>query len=101
MIYTVKAKIIQDKMHQFYQKLSDGTISNQKPDGKEIIDSMRRAKITQSEIVQWSEMCFCPTPLKHERNTVYDNYFSEIQTKEVADYIEFEGQAFMDYLSKV
>jgi len=100
MIYTVKAKIIPNKMNHFYQKLTDGTISNQKPDGKEIIDSMRRAKIS-SDIVQWSEMCFCSPPLKHERDTVYDNYFSELEAKEVADYIEFEGQHFMDYLSKV
>ena len=54
MIYSVKAKFIEDKMGEFYRKLTDGTIQNQKPDGQEIIDSMKRAKITESNIIQWS-----------------------------------------------
>ncbi len=52
-------------MGEFYQKLTDGTIQNQKPDGQEIVNSMKRAKITAPKIIQWAEMCFCPTPLKH------------------------------------
>lgn len=65
MFYSIKAKYIEEKLGEFYQKLTDGTISNQKPDGLEIVDSMKRAKITTSNTIQWSEMCFCPTPLKH------------------------------------
>ena len=45
-IYSVKARYSKEKMKEFYQKLTDGTIQNQKPDGQEIINSMKRAKIT-------------------------------------------------------
>jgi len=40
MIYSVKDRFVEDKMAEFYQKLTDGTIQNQKPDGQEIVNSM-------------------------------------------------------------
>ena len=98
MIYSVKARYIEKKIGEFYQKLTDGTIQNQKPDGQEIIDSMMRSKITEPGLIQWSEMCFCSPPLKHERETVYDNYLTEIQTEIIDDYIEFVGKPFFDFL---
>ena len=101
MIYTIKAKFHQEKMKEFFVKLTDGTIEEQKPDGHEIISSMRRAKITQPGEIQWSEMCFCSPPLKHERQTVYDDYLSEMEIKTVDDYVEFEGESFFDYLKKL
>lgn len=33
--YSIKAQFIEEKLGEFYQKLTDGTISNQKPDGQE------------------------------------------------------------------
>lgn len=87
-------------MEKFYQKLTDGTIQNQKPDGQEIINSMKRAKITEPGIIQWSEMCFCSPPLKHERETVYNNFLADIQTEIIDDYKEFEGEPFFDFLEK-
>jgi len=87
-------------MGEFYQKLTDGTIQNQKPDGYEIVNSMKRAKITKPNIIQWSEMCLCPTPLKHERETVYDHFLTDIETEVVNDYAEFEGESFMDFIAK-
>ncbi len=98
MIYSIKAKFISNKMREFLQKLNDGTIKNQKPDGEEILNSMKRAKITEPGTIQWSEMCFCSPPLKHERQTVYDNYFSEMKISTIEDYIEFEGDSFFEYL---
>lgn len=59
--YSVKAQFIEEKLGEFYQKLTDGTIANQKPDGYEIVNSMKRAKITATKTIQWSEMCFCST----------------------------------------
>ena len=47
MIYSVTARYIEKKMEEFYQKLTDGTIQNQKPDGYEIVNSMKQAKITE------------------------------------------------------
>ena len=100
MNYSVKAQYIEEKMGEFYQKLTDGTIQNQKPDGQEIINSMKRAKITAPKMIQWSEMCFCPTPLKHERETIYNNFLTDLETKTIADYVEFNGESFFDFLEK-
>jgi len=98
--YSVKAKYIEEKMGEFYQKLTDGTIQNQKPDGQEIINSMKRAKITAPKIIQWSEMCFCPTPLKHERETIYNHFLTDLETKTIDDYVEFDGESFFDFLER-
>ena len=98
--YTVQAKYIEDKLGEFYQKLTDGTIQNQKPDGQEIIDSMKRAKIFAPKTIRWSEMCFCPTPLKHERTTVYDKFLINFETQIRDDYVEFEGESFFSFLEK-
>jgi len=98
--YSVKAKFIENMMDQFYQKLTDGTIANQKPDGNEIIVSMKRAKVTGPNIIEWSEMCFCSPPLKHERETVYNHYLTDLETKVVDEYVEFDGESFMEYLVK-
>ena len=100
MIYSVKARFIEEKMGEFYQKLTDGTIYNQKPDGQEIISSMKRAKITEPNVIQWTEMCFCPTPLKHERATIYDHYLTDMETSVIDDHVQYEGELFMDYLEK-
>ncbi len=100
MIYSVKARFIEEKTRDFYQKLTDGTIKNQKPDGNEIIESMKRAKITAPNVIEWSEMCFCSTPLKHERETIYDNFLIDFETTRIDDYVEYEGEFFMDFLAK-
>lgn len=100
MFYSVKAQYNEEKMGEFYQKLTDGTIQNQKPDGYEIVNSMKRAKITAPKIIQWSEMCFCPTPLKHERQTIYDQFLTDFETKTIEDYVEFDGESFFDLLEK-
>ncbi len=100
MFYSVKAQYIEEKMKEFYQKLTDGTIQNQKPDGYEIVKSMKRAKITAPKIIQWAEMCFCPTPLKHERETIYNHFLTDMETKIIADYVEYDGEFFMDFLAK-
>ena len=100
MNYSVKAQYIEEKMGEFYQKLIDGTIQNQKPDGQEIVNSMKRAKITAPKIIQWSEMCFCPTPLKHERETVYNHFLTDLETKTIDDKVEFDGELFFDFLER-
>lgn len=87
-------------MKEFYQKLTDGTIRKQKPDGQEIINSMKRVKITEPNVIQWYEMGFCSPPLKHERETVYNQFLKYIETKIIEDHVEYEGGFFMDLLAK-
>ncbi len=98
MYYIVSARFKPSAAAEFYENLTDGTIQSQKPDGKEIVASMKRAKISQDGIVRWSEVCYCATPLQHERETVYDHYFEDIQTEEFEDDMEFEGDDFMEFL---
>ena len=98
MIYTVKARYIEDRLNEFYERLTDGTISNQKPDGKEIVDAMHRARITSPGVIEWSEKCFCETPLKHERETVYDHFLTDIETVVAEKYADFDGEPFMQLL---
>ena len=101
MIYSVKARYIEKTMVDFYRKLTDGTILNQKPDGQEIVNSMKRARITAPNIIQWTETCYCSPPLKHERKTVYNHFLTDIETEIVHGYMEFEGESFMNFLKKL
>ena len=39
MIYKVQARYIEDKTGDFFQKLTDGTITSQQPDGEEIVST--------------------------------------------------------------
>ncbi len=101
MIYKVTAKYLEDKAPEFYQKLTDGTIENQRPDGHEILASMERAKITDPGTIEWYETCYCATPLAHERSTVYDFYLTEMNAVEVDDYGTSEGTSFWSFLREV
>lgn len=101
MIYKVKAKYNKETAKEFFQKLSDGTIHDQHPDGAEIVSSMKRAKITAPGIIEWYEMCFCPTPLQHEKATVYNFYVSDLTTARVDDYDKVEGESFWLYLNSL
>ena len=101
MHYTATAHIISETAADFLRKLTDGTIENQKPDGNEIVASMNRAVIDNDGVVRWSEVCYCPTPLQHERSNVYDQHFTDFETEEVAGYVEFEGKSLMQHLREI
>ena len=85
MIYKVRAKLKTETAADFLKKLTDGTILSQRPDGAEMVNSMNRAVVTVEESVEWSEQCFCSTPLAHERATVLDTYFEGILTEPIDD----------------
>jgi hypothetical protein len=99
MIYAITAKLVSDRCGEFHLKLTDGTISGLRPDGSEIVASMARARIDDGGSVRWTETCYCRTPLAHERETVLDRYFSDIETKLVDGHAEFDGEPLMDRLS--
>lgn len=99
MHYTVTARLIPVTAADLLRKLTDGTIESQKPDGEEIVASMQRAVIDDEGVVRWSEVCYCPTPLQHERETVYDHHFSDIDTEQADGYVEFEGKPLMEFLA--
>ena len=75
MYYRVRARLRPGAAPDLYRILTDGTVARQRPDGPEIVASMRRA-VCVGEEVHWTETCYCPTPLRHERATVYDRFFA-------------------------
>ena len=99
MIYKVIAKIIEERIGEFYRKLADGTVAKQRPDGEEITASMQRAVLTAPGVAEWYEKCFCPTPLHHERQTQYDFYFTDMTTKGAEGYGEIKGESLWDYMA--
>ena len=99
MIYSVRAKLIDERATKFLRNLTDGSIAQQKPDGEEIVASMERARITDDGYVCWTEACYCRTPLKHERETQLDQYFSEIDTTHADGHKVFDGVPLMAHLA--
>ena len=99
MIYKVKARVIDGKLGEFYRKLADGTVAKQRPDGEEILASMKRAVLTGPGVAAWYEMCFCPTPLQHERQTQYDFYFTDMTTEEAEGYGQIQGESLWSYMA--
>ena len=99
MIYSVRAKLIDARATKFLRNLTDGTIAQQNPDGEEIVASMERARITDDGYVCWTEACYCRTPLKHERETQLDQYFSEIDTTHTDSHKVFDGIPLMAHLA--
>jgi hypothetical protein len=72
MLYAVSAKLIPDRGPEFHTRLTDGSIAAQRPDGAEIVAAMQRARVAPDGTVRWTETCYCPAPLQHERATVLD-----------------------------
>lgn len=77
MVYRVRARLRPGVAGELYRLLTDGTVAGQRPDGPEIVASMRRA-VCVGEEVHWIETCYCLSPLGHERATVYDRFFTEM-----------------------
>ncbi len=101
MIYHVQARFRADTAAEFLTKLTDGTISAQRPDGAELVASMERAIVNAEGETEWSELCYCEPPLAHERATVLDLHFDDIRTEPIEAYARYEGQAFMEYLEEL
>ncbi len=101
MIYHVRARFRVDTAAAFLAKLTDGTIENQRPDGHELVASMKRAVVGEDGLIEWSERCYCETPLAHERATVLDSHFDDISVEPIDAHENHSGRAFMDYLREV
>jgi hypothetical protein len=99
MLYAVSAKLILDRATEFRVRLTDGSIAAQGPDGAEIVAAMQRARVAPDGTVRWTETCYCPTPLQHERATVLDRYFAQIETSLIDKPETFDGAPLMDRLA--
>lgn len=101
MIYHVQASLREEIASALLEKLTDGTIAKQQPDGPELVASMDRAVVNAEGRVEWSEKCFCPSPLHHERATVLDQHFDEITTEPIEAHASYSGQPLMEYLQAI
>ncbi len=101
MIYRVRARFRTETAPSFLTKLADGTVERQIPDGHEIAGSMRRAVLNDAGEIEWSELCFCPSPLEHERATVLDDHFDNITTEVISSQQRYKGVPFMEYLKQL
>ena len=99
MLYAVTARLIPHRAGEFHTRLTDGSIAAQRPDGEEIVESMHRARVAPDGTVRWTETCYCPTPLAHERETVLDRYFTDIATKRIDTPAAFDGAPLMARLA--
>jgi len=97
MLYMVRARPIVAEMAKFWVLLNDGTIGTQKPDGSEIVASMKRAVMNEGK-VEWQETCFCSPPLRHERTTIYDRFFSDLEIGPSVAATPPKGESFWHYL---
>ena len=100
MLYAVRAKPRTKELGRFWELLNDGTIQNQEPDGREIVDSMKRA-IMIGDHLEWYETCYCTPPLRHERSTVYDRFFEDMRTELIEAPTGLSGRSFWDYLQNL
>jgi hypothetical protein len=98
MLYAVTAKLIPQRATEFHTRLTDGSIAAQRPDGQEIVEAMQRARVAPDGTVRWTETCYCPTPLAHERATLLDRYFTGLTTERIDKGIAFDGAPLMDRL---
>ena len=97
MLYRIKAQPNWKQLSNFWTILNDGTVSKQEPDGMEICASMKRAVISGDK-VEWYETCYCIPPLKHERATIYEKFFTRIQIEPISSAPELRGRDFWKYL---
>jgi hypothetical protein len=97
LLYRVQAKPIEAALPELYRLLIDGTIANQEPDGKEIVASMRRATF-KNGLVEWNETCYCNPPLRHERATIYDRFFTDMRIRLAYAANDSAGRSFWSYL---
>ncbi len=98
MRYFVRARFQDEgKKAEFLKILTDGTISALEPFGEEIAAAMRRA-VRKEDRVEWTETCYCRTPLAQERAAVYDRFFEDIQTETIEEFHGLEGESFWRWL---
>ena len=101
MYYRVTAQFKTETAAELARKLCDGTIREQQPDGREIVAALDRAVVNEAGEVEFSCVCYCDTPLAHERATVYDKHFDNLTTEETSGYLDHQGRPFMEYLAEL
>lgn len=101
MIYRVRARLKPGTEAALLARLTDGSVAAQRPDGREIVASMKRAAVSGDGWVRWTETCYCTPPLKHERETVLDTHFEAMEIAPADSHERPGGAPLMAYLRRL
>lgn len=100
MYYHVSARLRDERAAELHRRLTDGSLLAQKPDGREIVESLQRARVQPDGRVEWTELCFCRPPLAHERRTVLDAHFEDMRIEPIPEHRAVEGEPFLPWLAR-
>lgn len=81
MRYLVKAKLKSGQEDRLLHAIDSGTLGRGSVAGDEYFDVMRKARIEESVVCTWVEVCFCPTPLLEEQ-PYWEEYFDLLEIKD-------------------
>ena len=101
MKYQITAKLKEGKSLDFREALQDGRVRGIGPDGVEIVKGLQNATIAKSGEVTWSMICFCSPPLKHEREAILDDYFTDMKIVPLDEAIPQSGESFLKHLDNL
>jgi len=96
--YLVSAKPRQDRMSDLKERLKEGAFVSLKPFGKALSSSLKNARLAKNGLALWEEEDYCDPPLKEERAAVLDDYFTNIEVKQVA---REQGWAQISFLPRL
>src|SRR6202161_2354706 len=74
MRYLVRARVKPGCERQLLKAIEDGTLGQGSVAGDEYLRNMRDARLCEDETARWVEICYCPTPLREERE-YWEQYF--------------------------
>jgi hypothetical protein len=77
MKYLVKAKVKELARPELLQEIKEGTLGTGSVAFGEYVKNMEQARVLDDGTVCWIEICFCPTPLKEEKQ-YWEKYFENI-----------------------
>lgn len=97
MNYQVSGKLNIELAGELLAKLNDGSIRAQQPDGEEIYKGLQAA-VVKKDWVLMNMICFCSTPLEHERETVLDRHFNHLDIQAQPMRQKHQGEPFLSYL---
>lgn len=84
--YLVRAEPYDEKLAELRDKLDQDAFRDMQPFGRALTYSLEHAKWDdENQEAVWEEKDYCTPPLRMEREAVLDDYFTEIQVKQVEE----------------
>jgi hypothetical protein len=81
MRYLVKARLKHGRESALVRSIDGRTLGQGSVAGDEYLEDMERARVDESGVISWVEVCFCPTPLAEER-AYWEEYFEMLSVRD-------------------